>query len=57
MTRSFAQRAAALLGFGLVALSSARAETCHLSIGVVMELTGTAGAYGQAAAKAITPSF
>jgi branched-chain amino acid transport system substrate-binding protein len=57
MTRSFAQRAAALLGFGLVALSSARAEPCHLSIGVVMELTGTAGAYGQAAAKAIEMAF
>jgi len=34
-----------------------RAADCSLTVGVVMELTGTAGAYGQAAAKAVEMAF
>ena len=36
---------------------SARAEDCQISIGVVMELTGPAGEYGQAGAKSVEMAF
>jgi branched-chain amino acid transport system substrate-binding protein len=35
----------------------ARAADCTITVGVVMGLTGTAGAYGQAAAKAVEMAF
>ncbi len=38
----------AVMGSGLV-----RAADCSITIGVIMELTGTAGEYGQAAAKSV----
>jgi len=37
----------------IIATPSVRAADCSITIGVVMELTGTAGEYGQAAAKAV----
>jgi ABC-type branched-subunit amino acid transport system substrate-binding protein len=43
-----------LVALALVAASSVRAaNTCEIPIGVAMELTGPAGPYGQAAAKAV----
>jgi branched-chain amino acid transport system substrate-binding protein len=36
---------------------AAPAAACSLNVGVVMELTGTAGAYGQAAAKSVEMAF
>jgi branched-chain amino acid transport system substrate-binding protein len=55
MTDRFALR---LLAWPLAAALAmlapgARAADCRVTIGVVMELTGTAGAYGQAAAKSL----
>jgi ABC-type branched-subunit amino acid transport system substrate-binding protein len=42
----------------LLALSSAaRAADCDVTVGVVMELTGPAGAYGQAGAKSVEMAF
>jgi branched-chain amino acid transport system substrate-binding protein len=35
----------------------ARAAECTITVGVVMELTGTAGEYGQAAAKSVEMAF
>src|SRR5262249_46952844 len=37
----------------LAGMASARAADCDITVGVVMELTGPAGAYGQAGAKSI----
>src|SRR5437762_6754435 len=49
---------AASASVALLALSSAtRAADCDITIGVVMELTGPAGAYGQAGAKSIEMAF
>jgi branched-chain amino acid transport system substrate-binding protein len=43
---------------GLLALASAAsAADCDVTIGVVMELTGPAGAYGQAGAKSVEMAF
>jgi branched-chain amino acid transport system substrate-binding protein len=43
---------------GIAALTgAARAADCDVTIGVVMELTGPAGAYGQAGAKSIEMAF
>jgi len=36
---------------------AAGGAACSLTVGVVMELTGTAGAYGQAAAKSVAMAF
>jgi branched-chain amino acid transport system substrate-binding protein len=36
---------------------SARAEDCQITVGVVMELTGPAGEYGQAGAKSVEMAF
>jgi branched-chain amino acid transport system substrate-binding protein len=44
--------ALALVALVAGAIPAARAADCSITIGVVMELTGTAGAYGQAAARA-----
>jgi ABC-type branched-subunit amino acid transport system substrate-binding protein len=41
---------------GAFALPAAAAE-CDVTVGVVMELTGPAGAYGQAGAKSIEMAF
>ncbi len=47
-----------LLACALLApLAAARGEDCSVTVGVVMELTGTAGAYGQAAAKSLEMAF
>lgn len=39
------------------ALSTSAAMACEVNVGVVMELTGPAGAYGQAGAKSIEMAF
>src|SRR6516165_1634031 len=36
---------------------AARAADCQITVGVVMELTGPAGAYGQAGAKSVEMAF
>lgn len=46
--------AALLLGLGA---ADARAQDCEVTVGVVMELTGPAGAYGQAGAKSVEMAF
>jgi len=52
-----------ILGASAVALlaaalpSSAMAADCDVTVGLVMELTGPAGAYGQAGAKAVEMAF
>ncbi len=47
-----------LLAAALLALpAAASAVDCSVTVGVVMELTGTAGAYGQAAAKSLEMAF
>ena len=49
---------AASASVALLALSSAtRAADCDVTVGVVMELTGPAGAYGQAGAKSVEMAF
>ena len=54
-TLKYALAAAAL---GVVAASgAARAADCDITIGVVMELTGPAGSYGQAGAKSVEMAF
>ena len=47
--------AAMALAFGLA--SAARADDCQITVGVVMELTGPAGEYGQAGAKSVEMAF
>ena len=44
--------AASVLGM-LASMSAAQAADCDITIGVVLELTGPAGAYGQAGAKSV----
>ena len=39
------------------AAAAAKAADCDITIGVVMSLTGPAGAYGQAGAKAVEMAF
>ena len=46
----------AALAAGMPVLATAAAP-CTISIGLVMELTGPAGEYGQAAAKAVEMAF
>ena len=47
-----------LLAAAAVALAApARAEDCTITVGVVMELTGPAGEYGQAGAKSVEMAF
>jgi len=47
-----------LAATGLVlAATAASAETCKITVGVVMELTGPAGEYGQAGAKSVEMAF
>jgi ABC-type branched-subunit amino acid transport system substrate-binding protein len=41
----------------MVAYSAARAADCQTTIGLVMELTGPAGEYGQAGAKSVEMAF
>ncbi len=54
-------RAALLLTTSLLALAStgpaARAAECSITVGLVMELTGPAGEYGQAGAKSVEMAF
>ncbi len=47
---------AAALGV-LASVSAAQAADCDITIGVVLELTGPAGAYGQAGAKSVEMAF
>jgi branched-chain amino acid transport system substrate-binding protein len=52
------RRLAALLVAALCGLAPpARAGDCTITVGMVLELTGTAGAYGQAAAKSLAMAF
>src|SRR3954463_6062423 len=47
-----------LAATGLVlAATAASAETCKITVGLVMELTGPAGEYGQAGAKSVEMAF
>ena len=48
--------ATSLVGI-LAAAPAARAADCDITIGVVLELTGEAGAYGQAGAKSVEMAF
>ncbi|MCX5515058.1 ABC transporter substrate-binding protein [Kaistia algarum] len=50
---------AALLGsaLALTAAGAARAADCDITVGLVMELTGPAGEYGQAGAKSVEMAF
>ncbi len=48
--------AATALGV-LASVSAAQAADCDITIGVVLELTGPAGAYGQAGAKSVEMAF
>jgi ABC-type branched-subunit amino acid transport system substrate-binding protein len=47
----------ALCAFAIGSGTAARAADCDITIGLVMELTGPAGAYGQAGAKAVDMAF
>jgi ABC-type branched-subunit amino acid transport system substrate-binding protein len=53
MKRQILISAALALGLG----GAARADDCQITIGVVMELTGPAGEYGQAGAKSVEMAF
>ncbi|MGP1397714.1 MAG: ABC transporter substrate-binding protein [Inquilinaceae bacterium] len=53
--RSFASALA--LAAGASALFSVPAAACEITVGVVMELTGPAGQYGQAGAKSVEMAF
>ena len=46
-----------LTAFTALALSSAAAMACEIKIGLVLELTGPAGEYGQAGAKSVEMAF
>src|SRR5271165_7178158 len=48
---------AATLALGLALPGAASAEDCQVTVGVVMELTGPAGEYGQAGAKSVEMAF
>ena len=47
----------ATMVLALLVAGSARAEQCTITVGLVMELTGPAGEYGQAAAKSVEMAF
>lgn len=54
----FGKRAGSVcLAAVFLAAPGIRAADCSITIGVVMELTGTAGEYGQAAAKSVEMAF
>jgi ABC-type branched-subunit amino acid transport system substrate-binding protein len=53
--RNFAWAIAA--GAALLGAGPAGAQDCQVTVGVVMELTGPAGAYGQAGAKSVEMAF
>jgi len=53
--RGLALVSSSILGLGDPGAS--RAAACTVTVGVVMELTGTAGAYGQAAEKSVEMAF
>ena len=55
MKTAFLQALAALVL--VVGAGSARADNCTITVGVVMELTGPAGEYGQAGAKSVEMAF
>jgi branched-chain amino acid transport system substrate-binding protein len=55
MKKTFLQMTAALLLAG--AASVAHAADCKITVGLVMELTGPAGEYGQAGAKSVEMAF
>jgi len=56
--RPLPRRLAALLAVSLsCACLPVRAADCTITVGMVLELTGTAGAYGQAAAKSLEMAF
>ena len=48
---------AALAALLLAGAVPARAADCAVTVGVVMELTGPAGEYGQAGAKSVDMAF
>lgn len=45
------------LAMALLCASALNAQACDITIGLVMELTGPAGAYGQAGAKSVEMAF
>ena len=55
--RSHVSAAVLLAGTVLSSAAPARAAGCTIPIGVVMELTGPAGEYGQAGAKSVEMAF
>ena len=54
--KTFKYALAAAIGLA-AATGAARAADCDITIGLVMELTGPAGAYGQAGAKSVEMAF
>jgi branched-chain amino acid transport system substrate-binding protein len=57
MTRQSVLRVAALFAAGLVGWAVPAAAACEVNVGVVMELTGPAGEYGQAGSKSVEMAF
>jgi ABC-type branched-subunit amino acid transport system substrate-binding protein len=57
MTRQSVLRVAALFAAGLVGWAVPAAADCEVNVGVVMELTGPAGEYGQAGSKSVEMAF
>ena len=55
--RNLNTAAALALALTLELGGAARAEDCQVTVGVVMELTGPAGEYGQAGAKSVEMAF
>lgn len=53
-TTRYVSAAAAILAF---AAGAAEAQDCKITVGLVMELTGPAGEYGQAGAKSVEMAF
>lgn len=54
--RSFASALAGLAAL-LLTTGTGQAADCEVTVGVVMELTGPAGEYGQAGAKSVEMAF
>ena len=46
-----------LLASAALALMPLGAQACDITVGLVLELTGEAGAYGQAGAKSVEMAF
>ncbi|UOM37281.1 ABC transporter substrate-binding protein [Acuticoccus sp. I52.16.1] len=57
MAQALALSAAGTTLLALSAIGTARAAACEIEIGMVMELTGPAGQYGQAGAKSVEMAF